>query len=269
MIWKYSGGVPRKINVLCDNALLIAYALRQNTIQASVIEEAIKDLSYSPFSGSKEDQASSPVQPTPRSTVEASEIEEVTMDFPVSDSREDLVTSPVQPTPHSTVEASEIEEVTMDFRFLDSREDLVTIPVQSTPQSRGKTSHSRVAVAVTLMFAVCLSALVGFLLATSQLNWQESGLSDVWTSIRSKIPIQLPLANPEASPREAGEPGTGETQVVVVKEGENLTRIISRTYGKYDSALLSAVLEQNPEVQNPDRLVVGQTIKLPPTKSIK
>ncbi len=232
MIWKYSGGVPRKINVLCDNALLIAYALRQNTIQASVIEEAIKDLSYSPFSGSKEDQASSPDQPTPR----------------------------------SAVEASEIEEVTMDFSVLDSREDLVTIPVQPTPPSREKTFHSRLAVAASLTLAASLGALVAFLLATSPLDWQGSGLSGVWTSIRSKIPIQLPLVNPEASPRETGEPGTGETQVVVVKEGDNLTRIISRTYGRYDTTLLSAVLQQNPEVQNPDRLVVGQVIKLPANK---
>ncbi|MFB3062176.1 MAG: hypothetical protein ACE10C_12490 [Candidatus Binatia bacterium] len=229
MVWEYSGGVPRKINILCDNALLIAYALRHKTIQASVIEEAIKDLSYSPFSGSKEDQASSPVQPTPRSTIEMSEINEVTMDFPA----------------------------------LDSREDLVTIPVQPTPPSRGKTSHSRLAVAVSVTLAVCLSALVGFLLATSQLNWEESGLSDVWTSIQSKIPIQLPLGNPETGRTETLQPGTGETQVVVVEEGDNLTRIISRTYGRYDTALLSAVLQQNPEVQNPDRLVVGQVIKLP------
>jgi len=269
MIWKYSGGVPRKINVLCDNALLIAYALRQNTIQASVIEEAIKDLSYSPFSGSREDLVTSPVQPTPQSTFEASEIEEVTMDLPVLNSREDLVTSPVQPTPHSTVEASEIEGASMDLSFLDSREDLVTIPVQPTPPSRGKTSHSRLAVATTLMFAVCLSALVGFLLATSQFDWQESGLSEIWTSIRSKIPIQLPLGNPKTGRTETVQPGTEETQVVVVKEGDNLTRIISQTYGRYDTALMSAVLEQNPEIQNPDRLVVGQVIKLPAKKQNK
>ncbi len=162
-----------------------------------------------------------------------------------------------------------IEGASMDLPFLDSREDLVTIPVQPTPPSRGRTFHSRLAVAVSLMLAACLGAVVAFLLATSQLKWQGSGLSEIWTSIRSKIPIQLPLANPEASPRETGEPGTGETQVVVVNEGDNLTRIISRTYGRYDTALLSAVLQQNPEVQNPDHLVVGQVIKLPPNKQNK
>ncbi len=150
----------------------------------------------------------------------------------------------------------------MDVPFLDSREDLVTIPVQSTPPSRDKTSRSRMAVAATLIFAVCLSALVGYLLATSQLNWQESGLADVWASIRSRIPIQLTYPT-ETGRTETVQPGTAETPVVVVKEGDNLTRIISETYGRFDPALLSAVLEQNPEIQSPDRLVVGQVIKLP------
>jgi len=57
MIWAYSGGVPRKINVLCDNALLIAYALRRKTIGADVVEEAIRDLSWSPFLNAKEPHA--------------------------------------------------------------------------------------------------------------------------------------------------------------------------------------------------------------------
>ncbi len=191
-IWEYSGGVPRKINILCDNALLIAYAMRQKTVEASVIEEAIRDLSYSPFSGSREDQATSPVQPAHRS-----------QNLPFSGSTEDLLRNVVQSTARSTVEASVIDRATTDLPFLDSREDLVTIPVQSTPPSRGKTSRSRLAVAATLVFAVCLSAIVGFLLATSQVNWQESGLADVWASIRSRIPIQLTY------PTETGEPGIG------------------------------------------------------------
>ncbi len=157
----------------------------------------------------------------------------------------------------------------MDLSFLDSKEDLVTIPVQSTPQSRGKTSRSGLAVAASLMLAVFLSALVVFLLARSQLDWQESGLSAMWTSIRSKIPIQLPLANPETSPTETGEPATGEAPVVVVGEGDSLSSIISQTYGRVDPAILSAVLEQNPEIQNPDRLLVGQVIKLPGKKQEK
>ena len=48
-VWKFSRGTPRKINMLCDNAMLIAYGLKKNKIRAGVIREAVRDLSYSPY----------------------------------------------------------------------------------------------------------------------------------------------------------------------------------------------------------------------------
>lgn len=48
LICEYSGGVPRKINILCDNALLIAYGLGKKKIKTDVIEEVIKDQGWSP-----------------------------------------------------------------------------------------------------------------------------------------------------------------------------------------------------------------------------
>jgi general secretion pathway protein A len=40
----YSGGVPRLVNIICDNALLIAYANSQKTITAAIIDEVADDL---------------------------------------------------------------------------------------------------------------------------------------------------------------------------------------------------------------------------------
>jgi len=51
IIWEYSGGVPQKINMLCDNALLIGYGKDKKGIEAGIVEEAIKDLNWKPFSG--------------------------------------------------------------------------------------------------------------------------------------------------------------------------------------------------------------------------
>jgi general secretion pathway protein A len=48
LIWEYSQGIPRKINILCDNALLIAYALNKKKIDETIIREAIRDLIYRP-----------------------------------------------------------------------------------------------------------------------------------------------------------------------------------------------------------------------------
>jgi len=60
LIWEYSGGVPRKINILCDNAFLIGYGLKKNKINSAVVKEAAQDLKWHRFSDTK---ASSNVPP--------------------------------------------------------------------------------------------------------------------------------------------------------------------------------------------------------------
>jgi general secretion pathway protein A len=47
-IYSYCGGIPRLINVLCDNALLTAYALRKQEIDAAIIREVAEDLGIIP-----------------------------------------------------------------------------------------------------------------------------------------------------------------------------------------------------------------------------
>jgi general secretion pathway protein A len=42
----YSKGYPRLINILCDNALLIAYATSQKSVTGAIIEEAANDLQF-------------------------------------------------------------------------------------------------------------------------------------------------------------------------------------------------------------------------------
>ena len=47
----YSGGIPRLINVLCDNAMLSAFALRQDHVTPALIDEAASDLRLRPVNG--------------------------------------------------------------------------------------------------------------------------------------------------------------------------------------------------------------------------
>jgi phage tail protein X len=53
---------------------------------------------------------------------------------------------------------------------------------------------------------------------------------------------------------------------VVVKEGDNLFRIILRAYGTYNDNLVHLVLSANPEISSPQQIVVGRAIKLPEVK---
>ena len=51
MIWQHSKGIPRKINILCDNILLNAYAMGHKKIKAMAVAEAINDLTFGQSSG--------------------------------------------------------------------------------------------------------------------------------------------------------------------------------------------------------------------------
>jgi type II secretory pathway predicted ATPase ExeA len=54
LIWAYSKGVPRIINNICDNALLIGYATEKRTITGHEVAETIKDLSYNQHNSDNE-----------------------------------------------------------------------------------------------------------------------------------------------------------------------------------------------------------------------
>jgi general secretion pathway protein A len=62
-IFKWSEGIPRKINILCDNALLIGYGLRRDAIGREVVEEAVSDLDWA--------------SPPPAGALEATSIEPI------------------------------------------------------------------------------------------------------------------------------------------------------------------------------------------------
>ncbi len=48
LIWQISQGIPRKINILCDNALLIGYRERHEKIGSPLIKKAVNDLRWLP-----------------------------------------------------------------------------------------------------------------------------------------------------------------------------------------------------------------------------
>lgn len=55
LIWDYARGIPRQINMLCDNALLIGYGLDKRLITADVVQEAVDDLTWGPDGGEEGD----------------------------------------------------------------------------------------------------------------------------------------------------------------------------------------------------------------------
>lgn len=48
-IWCYSGGLPRRINLLCDAALMLGFAAKATQVSAALVEQAAHDTSLSPL----------------------------------------------------------------------------------------------------------------------------------------------------------------------------------------------------------------------------
>ena len=49
LIYRYTGGIPRLINTLCDTALICAFVDRKRKVTTSIIEEAINELQWNPY----------------------------------------------------------------------------------------------------------------------------------------------------------------------------------------------------------------------------
>lgn len=237
MIWEYSGGVPRKINILCDNALLVGFALQKKTVDRTVIEEAIKDLTWSPFS-----------EPS---------------DTPATIATETYAVTPFAITPTSPIEITrQLREWISRFRFARTAGLALAAGVIFLAGLFLGSSRSIQRVGKPIPVSAKNQTDVSSHQGSSQSNtvvepflvFQERG--DALASTETGKPRFNEM---NASPRK-------ENRVVVAKRGENLSQIIIQAYGRYNTAVLDAVLQENPEIGNPDRITVGQMIKLPEVK---
>jgi nucleoid-associated protein YgaU len=72
---------------------------------------------------------------------------------------------------------------------------------------------------------------------------------------------KTPPAVEAQEPTEAG-PSPYET-TLVVRDGENLSKIIIRNFGMYDKIIEQEILKVNPDIKNPDLVYPDQTITIP------
>jgi type II secretory pathway predicted ATPase ExeA len=57
LISDHSGGIPRTVNIICDNALLIGYGMNQKVIDEKIVHEVLKDVGSSVLEGSVSGQS--------------------------------------------------------------------------------------------------------------------------------------------------------------------------------------------------------------------
>jgi general secretion pathway protein A len=76
LVYRYSGGVPRLVNTLCDTAMMSAFALEQNVVDQAIVESAVEDLQWVEFMARTNRmpvlvQHAQPSMPVPQGPVQA------------------------------------------------------------------------------------------------------------------------------------------------------------------------------------------------------
>jgi len=256
LVWNYSGGVPRNINIVCDNALLIGYGLKNKRINEAIVKEAITDLRWSPYAGTIDTPAGIPVEVVaPHLQAKAS-----------SHSRFALAATLL-------LAACFLLAVGMFMgNVWFNPHTLKYLPVKTTSQHHVTDKSS-----VAALSGAAAHKGIAKEATKSQLPQEKA------TSKITHLPVQAfprpeggeitkgaqkegPAINPGVALQERNRGKSGQMSGAVVMKGDNLFTIINEAYGTYNEALLTAVLHENPEIRDPDRIFVEQVIRLPKMK---
>ena len=299
LIWESTKGVPRKINMLCDNAFLIGYALKMEKINGAVVREAAQDLKWH---SSLDDKASLDV-PFPEST-----------GFTLIETKPPRRSFKLTATMVIVAIVALLGSLllnTKDLRFAKltgfiSNVKNTVLENVNRVQAREPNQVSRPDISE---LAVMKPKIVIQKLSKNNLDADtranNKGISYLTLSnyhlLKEKTPDyifqdddtknirQVPKLNQNDQSKsldiEEGKqnPSVPEPQIVdkeksnptlpinkertirqiMVKEGDTLGNIIIKTYGAYSDMRLFNVQQQNPDIMNPDLILPGQTIKLP------
>jgi len=258
MIYEYSGGIPRKINILCDNALLIGFALKKKIIDIDCLAEAAEDLKWSPIDKASKGASSDAEPPSPQ-------------------------LAPKSSTPRFALATGITLAVALAFVFGitlggSSLPFSVKVPFFSGPKAgTGSVRGSAPLVRSIIPTIPDPPPKLGVDDQTNPKGMTASSLGEVENPVQpervappstlevTEFLSEQGIARPDkVAVTDKSEPVSG--RVVVVERFDTLSGIIQRDYGRYEDKLLTEVLKENPEIRSPDRISIGQVIRLPEVK---
>ncbi len=299
LIWEYSKGVPRKINILCDNAFLIGYVLKTQKINEAVILEAAQDLNWhSSLDAKAPRNVASPeragftrveTQPPKHSfkltatmiiagiLILAGSIFLNSMDFQlskltgfISNSKNTALETlqPIQTKEKAQISGPDIFVHAVTEPKIKSQK----IPKEnSEPVTQEKNTKTSDLTRSKYYFVKEKSPELIAQDSETQNMEQERAFEEADPSeiqVKDKKKQDLSVSEAQADDKEkssAAEPvKEGKTiRQIVIKKGDTLHQIITQTYGTYDDIILSKIQRQNPKIIDPDLILSGQVIKLP------
>lgn len=254
-IWHHCGGVPRRINTLCDNALLIGYALQRKIIDEKIVAEAAGDCQENILKEPLNKGANPILEiPSGKKAYWSTAVGFAIAGIAAVSSHQWIGERIGEWANQREADAATVLPMSVNRGVNESikpLEKVSLVPQSSLPEKPDE--------------GLIKSKSIGI---SSDTNIQPS--FPLSSAISSQIAPQtdtgqgrkeMPAAE-EVLKRAREKPG-GTTKRVIVEKTDNLEKIIQRQYGTVNLKLLTTVLQANPEIQNPDRIWVGQAIKLP------
>jgi len=222
LICSHAQGIPRIINTLCDNALVMGYSLSQTMIDVDIIHQVIKD-NEGPGS--------------PKTILSA--IATALIEYSPLPIR--LGLSPVR-----------VFLAILSLILLGGTISLTQSYMQRSPSKTWDVEPPK-----SLHAATQPSSSPPFPQETREANLK--GETPRASAISPEFPQAVGLIF-------ASEPSSSELdrlKIVPVEEGESLSYLAQKYYGRTNTTLVTFLLDYNPEITNADLIQVNQRIKIP------
>jgi general secretion pathway protein A len=242
-IYRYTKGFPRLINIVCDSVLIAAYTENHKQITAQMVRKVVSELesTYSPKTGGKHSPVLKPQRQGPERVwlVRAAYLGILILAiaggvwfiFPGEEERRPSAIGLESPD----LQASGKAEVTGQ-REATTPQEAPAAPVEPPAPEEKAVREERDAAMQKPVEKIVQEKMV---------------LKDEEDPGRHVIPP--PLMEPERP----------QGTVVVVVPGDTVAQLAADYYGRFDSEILRAVKQANPDIRNVDLIYEGQKIFLP------
>ena len=223
-----SHGIPRVINILCDNALITGFGYQQKPVTAKIVSEAISD-----FRGEKR----RPLLKWQVAGGFAAIVIAVSL----------FVFSPyMKNVMNWFTEPWKAEEVQLDSGTADTKTS------QNRSLSEGVKGVDRGAKQVPSPGDS----------ETKTVSRKGQNAGAPAGAVRNDIPASTSESG--ASTAKVNKPRlSNSSRTRVVRKGDTLNELIQKEYGRTDEKLIEVVKQSNPKIVNPDLIVSGSIIVLP------
>jgi type II secretory pathway predicted ATPase ExeA len=234
MIARLSDGIPRNINNICYNSLLLSYTRGLRKVTAEIVQEAVKRLDLEILIPGP------PALPAPPEIIPTASVAAGVAKVP-------------EPDPVAvTVSVPKLADPVMPAMLTYNPGKEISLPGW----------HKRSAIlAVIVLFATLLIAIMG---RSESMRGRAPAILKHFSNVQG-APLPADRSTGTTAIYDAAPQDTESGQVITVMAGphQSLKDLTLRYVGHFDSELAKEIFSLNPNLKDPDHLEAGQLIRIP------